>query len=163
MQSHFRGFATHGHFKMVQKVWVWNHGCHALNSYIGWSMTAGDRVRSRRTKFSGHAFYTSWYNRCAVTLQYKKSTHWQATTQQTCEDGHYPIPLQGTIWVGCAVCLLEYRWRHEDIGIKGIFTNVGQCAKCGMVAHLVSWKDDREDGWRIFPSKNIRASWNRVR
>ena len=154
MRQHFGGFATHGHFKKwYKKTGLGIMDVMLLNAYIGWNMSAGDRVRARRTKLTRHAFYTcvaqamcSYVHTEEVDALARRIT---AARERTCEDGHYPIPLEGNRRVACAVCLLEYRWKRKELGMKGIFTNVGQCAKCGIVAHLVSCKDEREDGWKI--------------
>ena len=59
MRQHFGGFATHGHFKKwYKKTGLGIMDVMLLNAYIGWNMSAGDRVRARRTKLTRHAFYT---------------------------------------------------------------------------------------------------------
>ena len=154
MRSHFGGFATHGHYKKwYKKSALAIMDVMLLNAYIGWNMSSGDRVRSRRTKLSRHTFYTIVaQTMCSYVAQEEVDALARRTrvaSRPTCEDGHYPVPLEGNKRVGCTVCLLEYRWRRKELGMKGMFTNVGRCAKCGLVAHLVSCKDDREDGWKI--------------
>ena len=154
MRSHFGGFATHGHYKKwYKKSALAIMDVMLLNAYIGWNMSSGDRVRSRRTKLSRHTFYTIVaQTMCSYVAQEEVDALARRTrvaSRPTCEDRHYPVPLEGNKRVGCTVCLLEYRWRRKELGMKGMFTNVGRCAKCGLVAHLVSCKDDREDGWKI--------------
>ena len=154
MRCHMGGFATHVHFKKwYKKAGLGIMDTMLLNSFIAWNMSAGDRVRSRRTKLSRHEFYTVV---AQEMCSYVHADEVDALARRTgvqrntaCEDGHYPVPIDTSKRMGCAVCLLEHRWKRKEIGMKGLFSNVGQCAKCRIVAHLVSCTDDREDGWKI--------------
>ena len=154
MRSQMGGFATHGHFKKwYKKTALGIMDIMLLNALIAWNMSAGDRIRSRRTKLSRHAFYTcvaqamcSYEDTEEVDALARRT---QQPSQPSCEDGHFPIPLEGNKRLACAVCLLEHRWKKKTLGMKGLYSNVGQCAKCGIVTHLVNSTDEREDGWKI--------------
>ena len=154
MRFQFGGFATHSHFKK----WYKKSGfavidCMLLNSYIAWNLAAGNRPRSRKTKLSRHAFYTIIaQTMCSYVAPQEVDALARRTrnnNESTCNDGHYPVAVESNKQVGCAVCMLEYRWKKQELKMGGLFKNVGRCVKCGIAAHTVACQHKGEEGWKI--------------
>ena len=39
--------------------------------------------------------------------------------ESTCNDGHFPVAVESNKQVGCAVCMLEYRWKKQELKMGG--------------------------------------------
>ena len=146
-------FRTRGHFKKwYKKVYLAIVDYMLFNAFIAWNLSSDEHtVRGRRKRLSRHGFYTKI---AQSLLQYEPSesvgeTRTSKTVRNNplCAEGHDPVEMTGR--GRCNVCMVEYRWLERTLPMAGMYTNIGKCAKCGLVAHLAHSKDRSTKGWKI--------------
>ena len=155
MRLQFGGFGTRVKFKKwYKKAALGILDVMLLNSYIAWNLSSSDRPRAQRIKLTRFGYYTIVAQQMCEfvapmevdALGRRVSTN---TGRRVCENGHFPVPVDSNKQIGCAVCLLEYRWRKDKLKMTGLHSNVGTCVKCGITAHLVHCGHKKQQGWHI--------------
>ena len=137
MRCHGAGFSRRVHFKKwYKKVYLAILDCGLLNAYIAWNLSTEERS-IRRAKLERHVFYAY----IAQRMQEYVDPHQPAAAVPTSkvkralpsQCGHVPQKPNGQ--VRCAVCMLEYHW-DNSLGMSGVRSNVAECKKCGVIAHM---------------------------